>query len=63
MGPAERERVKHSCNRAVESIVERLKAGDGLRDDGLFDNPFGEYQRSSAREALGGSSVSARDTP
>jgi hypothetical protein len=41
--------------------VERLRAGEGLRDDGFFDQPRTEDQRTAAEEVLEGVLSKARD--
>jgi len=61
LGPVERERTARTYNRAVGAIVERLRAGEGLRDDGFFDDPREEDERTAADDVLEGVLLKARD--
>lgn len=61
LGPREQRRVALAYNRAAERIVEHLRAGEGLRDDGFFDQPRAEDQGTPAEEVLEGVLTKARD--
>ena len=60
LGPIEGARVARTYNRAVEVIIERLRDGEGLRDDGFFDR-VREDERTAAADVLEGVLQKARD--
>jgi hypothetical protein len=61
LGPVERARISRTYNRAVEALVERLRNGEGLRNDGFFDHAREEDERTAADDVLEGVLSKARD--